>query len=288
MRNFNEDNITQAVLDRLGGCSNPRTRSVSEALVRHLHAFIKEIEPTESEWAAAIEFLTQTGQMCSDTRQEFILLSDTLGASMLVDAINHRFDGESTQTTVLGPFYVEEACDFPLGATISGVAGGEPLLVEGSVKDIRGNPIPGALIETWHADDRGFYDVQRETGKSELDMRARFHADKDGRFWYRSTVPAAYPIPNDGPVGKMLNAQGRHPYRPAHVHFKLSAPGFETIITHIFLDGDDYLDSDVVFGVKDALIKKLNKVDGHVSPAGQETVPGTSLLEYGFVLPDKR
>ncbi|RDK05410.1 intradiol ring-cleavage dioxygenase [Cupriavidus lacunae] len=288
MRNFNEDNITQAVLDRLSGCSNSRTRRISEALVRHLHAFIKEIEPTEAEWAVAIDFLTKTGQMCSDTRQEFILLSDTLGASMLVDAINHRFDGESTQTTVLGPFYVEEARDFPLGANISSESGDEPLIVEGSVKDSRGNPISGALIETWHADNRGFYDVQRDTGKSALDMRARFHADETGRFWYRSIVPAAYPIPNDGPVGKMLDAQGRHPYRPAHVHFKLSAPGFETIVTHVFLDGDHYLDSDVVFGVKDALIKKLGKIDGHTSPGGQEATPGTSLLEYVFVLPDKR
>ncbi|MEX3815481.1 dioxygenase [Paraburkholderia sp. BR13439] len=287
MRNFDEDNITQAVLDRLSGCATPRTREISEALVRHLHAFVKEIEPSEAEWASAIAFLTSTGQMCSDTRQEFILLSDTLGVSMLVDAINHRFDEDVTQTTVLGPFYVEQARDFPLGAQISRESDGPALIVEGTIEDTRGKPIAGALIETWHADDRGFYDVQRDTGKSALDMRARFHTDEKGRFWYRSVVPAAYPIPNDGPVGKMLDAQGRHPFRPAHVHFKLGAPGFETVVTHVFIDGDPYLDSDVVFGVKDALITKLLTIDGQVSPGGHEVAPGTSLLTYRFVLPEK-
>ncbi|WP_408318710.1 intradiol ring-cleavage dioxygenase [Paraburkholderia sp. RL17-347-BIC-D] len=287
MRNFDEDNITQAVLDSLGGCATPRTRQISEALVRHLHAFVKEIEPSEAEWAAAIAFLTRTGQMCSDTRQEFILLSDTLGVSMLVDAINHRFDEDTTQTTVLGPFYVEEAEHFPIGAHISRKSDGLALLVEGTIEDSRGNPIAGALIETWHADDRGFYDVQRDTGKSALDMRARFRTDQAGHFWYRSVVPAAYPIPNDGPVGEMLDAQGRHPFRPAHVHFKLSAPGFETIVTHVFIDDDPYLDSDVVFGVKDALITKLSRIEGCASPGGHEVEPGTSLIAYRFVLPDK-
>ncbi|WP_244831624.1 intradiol ring-cleavage dioxygenase [Caballeronia sp. TF1N1] len=288
MRNFNEDNITQAVLERLSGCENERTRQISEALVRHLHAFVKEIEPTEAEWAGAIDFLTRTGQMCSETRQEFILLSDTLGVSMLVDALNHRFTGNATETTVLGPFYVEEARDLPLGASISHASDGPAMIVEGSVSDQHGEPIAGALIETWHADNHGFYDVQREAGLTALDMRARFHADENGRFWFRSIVPAFYPIPNDGPVGKMLDAQGRHPYRPAHVHFKVSAPGFETIVTHVFLEGDRYLDSDVVFGVKDGLIARLDTIEGSMSPAGHEVTPGTALLAYPFVLPAKR
>ncbi|WP_277184258.1 intradiol ring-cleavage dioxygenase [Caballeronia sp. BR00000012568055] len=279
MRNFNEDTITKAVLDRLAGGADPRTRVIGEALVRHLHAFVKEIEPTEAEWAQAIAFLTETGQMCSDTRQEFILLSDTLGVSMLVDAINHRYAGRATETTVLGPFYVEDAREVPLGADISHAADGPPLLVRGTVRDARGEPVAGALIETWHADDEGFYDVQCSTGRAALDMRARVRTDENGRFWFRSIVPAAYPIPNDGPVGRMLDAQGRHPYRPAHVHFKLSAPGFETIVTHVFLDGDRYLDSDVVFGVKDALIQRLASV---------EDEPDTALLAYDFVLPDHR
>ena len=288
MRNFDEDNITSAVLARLSRCRDERTKQISEALVRHLHAFVKEIEPTEAEWAGAIAFLTQTGQMCSDTRQEFILLSDTLGVSMLVDAINHRFPGNATQTTVLGPFYVEEAHDFTLGANISRAQGGRPMLVEGTVRDLRGNPVVGALIETWHADDLGFYDVQQLTGKSALDMRARFKTDQAGHFWYRTIVPAAYPIPNDGPVGKMLDAQGRHPYRPAHVHFKVSAPGFETIVTHVFLAGDEYLDSDVVFGVKDALVTSLKALASGKSPAGHEVSEPTALLAYDFVLPAKR
>jgi hydroxyquinol 1,2-dioxygenase len=287
MRNFNEDNITAAVLARLSGCRDDRTKQISEALVRHLHAFVKEIEPTEAEWASAISFLTNTGHMCSDTRQEFILLSDTLGVSMLVDAINHRFPGGATQTTVLGPFYVEEAHDFKLGDNIALSQDGEPMQVEGTVRDTAGKPIEGALIETWHADHHGFYDVQQTTGKSALDMRARLRTDAAGRFWYHSVVPAAYPIPNDGPVGKMLDAQGRHPFRPAHVHFKVSAPGFETIVTHVFLDGDEYLDSDVVFGVKDTLITPLKLISDGVSPAGHEVSGPVALLTYDFALPMK-
>lgn len=287
MRNLNENTITQAVLDSMNRCTDFRTREISQALVRHLHAFVQEIAPSEAEWASAIAFLTDTGQMCSDTRQEFILLSDTLGVSMLVDAINHRFAGNATQTTVLGPFYVEEANDFSLGANISRESGETPLIVEGVVEDVHGNGIANAMIETWHADESGLYDVQRVTGKSALDMRARFRTDADGRFWYRSVVPAAYPIPDDGPVGRMLDAQGRHPFRPAHVHFKLSAPGHETIVTHIFIKGSPYLDSDVVFGVKDALVTELHKVDGNISPGGHEVTPGTSLLTYRFVLPSQ-
>ncbi|MBR8030142.1 intradiol ring-cleavage dioxygenase [Burkholderia cenocepacia] len=288
MRNFNEDNITAAVLARLSRCRDDRTKQISEALVRHLHAFVKEIAPTEAEWAAAICFLTKTGHMCSDTRQEFILLSDTLGVSMLVDAINHRLPGGATETTVLGPFYVEEARDFKLGENIALSQDGQPMLVEGTVRDTGGKPIEGALIETWHADHHGFYDVQQSTGKSALDMRARLRTDSQGRFWYHSIVPSAYPIPNDGPVGKMLDAQGRHPFRPAHVHFKVSAQGFETIVTHVFLDDDEYLDSDVVFGVKDALIASLKSVTNGVSPAGHEVKGSPALLSFDFALPAKR
>lgn len=285
MRNFNEDNITAAVIERLTGSKDKRVRQISEALIRHLHAFVKEIEPSEDEWAAAISFLTQTGRMCSDTRQEFILLSDTLGVSMLVDAINHRYPGDATQTTVLGPFYVEEAAAQPLGASIAGDAQGEPMFVEGTVRDLRGKPIVGALVETWHADSDGFYDVQKAWGRAALDMRARFLTDSTGAFWYRSIVPAAYPIPNDGPVGRMLDAQGRHPYRPAHVHFRVSAPGYKTLVTHVFLSGDTYLDSDVVFGVKDALIENLSPLPPGVSPAGHAVEIPSALLTYDFVLP---
>ena len=286
MRNFNEANITPAVLDRVSHASSPRIREISEALVRHLHAFVREIEPTQEEWAAAIEFLTRTGQMCSDTRQEFILLSDTLGVSMLVDAINHRFPGNATETTVLGPFYVEDAPEHALGDDISGGMAGEPLLVEGRVSRIDGTPIAGAVVDSWHTDSEGFYDVQRSAGLAALAGRGRFRTNKEGCFWFRSVVPASYPIPADGPVGDMLKAQGRHPFRPAHVHFMVAHPGCETLITHIFIAGDRYLDSDAVFGVKDSLIRTLDHQKVGKTARGNHVDTATAALRYDFVLAD--
>jgi len=284
MRNFDENNITRAVLERLQNTASPRTRQISEAVVRHLHALIQEVEPTQQEWLSAIEFLTATGQMCSTTRQEFILLSDTLGASMLVDAINHRHPGNATQTTVLGPFYVDNPKQHALGDMISLDANGAPLLVEGSVSAVDGSPIAGAVVDVWHSDGDGYYDVQREDGLQQLSDRARFVTDAAGRFWFRSIVPAFYPIPNDGPVGKMLDAQGRHPYRPAHVHFMISAPGCDTLVTHLFLADDPYLDSDVVFGVKDALICKLEQQAAGTSARGNVIALPMAALRYDFVL----
>ena len=193
MRNFDEFTITDAVLQRLTGAKDARTKQISEALVRHLHAFVREIEPSQSEWEAAIDFLTRTGQMCDDKRQEFILLSDTLGVSMLVDAINHRLPEQATETTVLGPFFVSAASEHACGADISGGAAGEPLLVTGSVADALGKPVAGASVDVWHSDDDGYYDVQREANS--LAMRGRFHTDSDGRFWFWSIKPAAYPVP---------------------------------------------------------------------------------------------
>lgn len=260
MQDFSEDNITDAVLAQVGMAADDRARQVGEALVRHLHAFIREIEPTQAEWELGIDFLTRTGQMCSDTRQEFILLSDTLGVSMLVDAINHRLPGGATETTVLGPFYVGNPPVRTLGDDISDGVDGEPLWVEGTVSTADGRPLAGATVDTWHSDADGFYDVQKDGG--DLSMRARFVTDADGRYFFRSVVPSAYPIPDDGPVGTMLRQQSRHPYRPAHVHFMIAAPGFETLVTHVFVEGDPYLDSDVVFGVKKSLIRQLEPVEG--------------------------
>lgn len=260
MRDFDDTNITDAVLKQVRKCTDTRSRAVFDALVRHMHAFIQEVEPTEEEWAQGIKFLTETGQMCSETRQEFILLSDTLGVSMLVDAINHRSDGAATETTVLGPFYVDEPPKFDLGADISGGAEGVPLWVEGVVHDAKGQALADAVVDTWHSGHDGFYDVQ--TDSSDFKMRARLRTDENGRYYFRTVQPTFYPIPSDGPVGKMLAAQRRHSYRPAHVHFMISAPGHETLITHVFLDDDPYLDSDVVFGVKNSLIKKLEPVRG--------------------------
>lgn len=285
MRNFDEHNITQAVLDRLAGTESPRVKQVSSALVRHLHNFVREVEPTQQEWEYAIDFLTRTGQMCSDTRQEFILLSDALGVSMLVDAINHRFPGDATETTVLGPFFVKEAPELPLGSAISRPEDGPPLLIEGCVRRLDGSPIRGATVDIWHADADGYYDVQR--GCDELSSRVRVRTDADGNFWVRGAIPAAYPIPNDGPVGQMLDAQGRHPYRPAHVHFMIAAPEHETLVTHLFLSDSDYLDSDVVFGVKDSLIEPLSEVLG-VTPYGAQVDAPTPSLRRDFVLAPAR
>ena len=262
MRNFDEETITQAVLARLAACASPRSRAVSEALVRHLHAFVREVEPTQDEWLQAIRFLTDTGHRCSDVRQEFILLSDTLGVSMLVDAINHRRTGSATPSTVLGPFYVPAAPELEQGSDIAGGATGDPLLVEGIVRREDGAPVADAVVDTWHSDAEGNYDVQRAEGAGALALRARFRTDANGRFWFRSIVPTFYPIPDDGPVGRMLRAQGRHAYRPAHVHFMVSAPGCETLVTHVFIAGDRYLDSDVVFGVKDALDARTGAATG--------------------------
>jgi hydroxyquinol 1,2-dioxygenase len=243
-------------MDRLKDARDARTHQISAALVRHLHAFIREVEPTFAEWEAGIDFLTRTGRFCDDKRQEFILLSDTLGASMLVDAINHRSAEASTETTVLGPFFVQDAPECDSGADISGAIQGEPLLISGSVCGGDGRPLAGAIV-IWHSDSDGYYDVQQLDAIGDLAMRGRFRTDADGRFHCWSIKPAAYPVPHDGPVGQMLQAQGRHPWRPAHVHFMISAPHHEKLVTHIFASGDQYLDSDVVFGVKDSLIGKF-------------------------------
>ena len=283
MRNFDETTITEAVLERVRNAPNPRQRLVSEAMVRHLHDFVREVEPSQKEWVEAIGFLTRVGQKCTDTRQEFILLSDTLGVSMLVDAINHRFPGNATQTTVLGPFHVADAPEFALGDDISGVSQA-PLLVEGSVSSIDAKPIAGALVEFWHADAEGFYDVQSETGLASPSGRGIVRTDAKGEFWFQTVIPAAYPIPDDGPVGDMLKAQARHPFRPAHVHFMISAPNCETLVTHLFLAGSDYLDSDVVFGVEDALICALEAQPAGLTARGNKIGKDVAALRHDFVL----
>ena len=222
--------------------------------------------------------------MCSDTRQEFILLSDTLGVSMLVDAINHRLPQGATETTVLGPFYVQDAPELPLGADISGGMKGRPLLVEGSVNAVGGHALADAIVDTWHSDDDGFYDVQHLDEVGGLALRGRFRTDADGRFSFWSIVPQFYPIPTDGPVGKMLDAQDRHAYRPAHVHFMIAAPGYETLVTHVFVAGDRYLDSDVVFGVKDSLIRQLEDRPAETAGDGREMAEPYAVMRYDFVL----
>jgi hydroxyquinol 1,2-dioxygenase len=274
IESIDEQTITDAVIGRLEHAPSPRVREVSEALVRHLHAFVREVEPTMEEWWQGIDFLTRTGHMCSATRQEFVLLSDTLGVSMLVDAVNHGTEG-ATESTVLGPFYVEDPPAAELGADISGGRPGERLLVEGTVRALDGSPIAGATVDTWHSDSEGYYDVQQG---GETSMRARFTTDAEGGFRFWSIVPSSYPIPDDGPVGQMLRAQGRHPYRPAHVHFLIAAPGYRRLVTHLFVAGDEYLGSDAVFAVKESLVCELER-----HPAGPAPY---ARLSYDFVLSD--
>ncbi|SAK95358.1 catechol 1,2-dioxygenase [Caballeronia temeraria] len=287
MRNVDDRSITAAVIEQLARCASPRVRQIGESLVRHLHDFVRDVEPTQEEWSAAISFLTETGKMCSATRQEFILLSDTLGVSMLVDAINHRLPQRATQTTVLGPFYVERPPERALGDLID-TREGPALFCEGTVSDVNGKPIAGAVVDTWHSDAEGFYDVQGKDGLSALTGRARFRTDENGRYWFRTVLPAFYPIPHDGPVGRMLDAQGRHPFRPAHVHFIIEAPGYEPLVTHVFLAGDPYLDSDVVFGVKDSLITRVTRHERGKTPGGHAVEQPTNLLHFDFRLADQQ
>jgi len=283
MRDFDETTITDAVLASVRGASDSRVRELSEALVRHLHAFIREVEPTEAEWERGIRFLTQTGHHCSDTRQEFILLSDTLGVSMLVDAINHRLPGGATDTTVFGPFYVPPPV-FASGADIRGHLHGHPMFVSGSVCSSGGRVVAGATIDVWHADQEGFYDLQKFGKHPEYAGRGRFHADSRGAFSFWTVRPAPYPIPHDGPVGQMLQAQGRHPFRPEHIHFLIEAARYRRLVTHLFAEGDTYLDSDVVFGVKESLVRPyVHHVDG-IAPDGKAMQGEWYSLHHDFRL----
>ena len=253
MRNLNQDTITQAVLARFAATPDARLKELVTSLVQHLHAFAREVNLTEAEWLAGINFLTATGQKCNDKRQEFILLSDTLGLSMLTVAMNNNKPAGCTEATVFGPFHVEGAPHYAHGADVANGAAGEPCVVRGRVLGLQGEPVANAVVEVWQADAEGNYDVQYP----DLDQhRARgvLHSGPDGRFDFRTIVAEAYPIPVDGPVGDMLRATKRHPWRPAHLHFMISAPGYEKLVTHVFRSGDRYLDSDAVFGVRQSLV----------------------------------
>ena len=238
------------------------------SLVRHLHAFVKDTEPTIAEWEQAIRFLTATGHKSDDERQEFILLSDVLGISMLAETINNRKFGGATESTVLGPFHVVASPRKELGDTIDQVGTGPQCVVEGRILSVDGAPLPGAQIDVWQANDQGFYDVQQPDVQPRANGRGLFTADQDGAFWFRTVVPSYYPIPTDGPVGALLLATKRHPYRPAHIHFIVAAPGHRTLTTHIFVAGSQYIESDAVFAVKKSLITEFALVDDPGQAAG--------------------
>jgi catechol 1,2-dioxygenase len=253
--------VTDEAVASLEGTADPRLRELLTGLIRHLHAFARETGLTQAEWERAIGFLTETGKMCTDTRQEFILLSDVLGLSMLVETINGDRAAGSTESTVLGPFHMTESPVRELGANIDLVGGGEPCVVSGRIGSGDGTPLPGAVLDVWQADGNGFYDVQRPDLQPPGNGRGLFTTDAEGRFWFRTCVPSPYPIPTDGPVGELLKATGRHPYRPAHIHFIASAEGHSPVTTHIFVAGSDYLDSDAVFAVKQSLVEDFTPTD---------------------------
>ena len=272
MRNLNQDNITQAVIARFAHTPNPRLKEIMTSLVQHLHGFAREVKLTEAEWAQGIDFLTRVGHITDDKRQEFILLSDTLGLSMLTVAMHNDKPAGCTEATVFGPFHVKDAPHYALGEDVANGAAGVPCRIRGSVRGLGGEAVPGATIEVWQSDAGGLYDVQH-AGLDHAQGRGVLTADADGRFHFRSILAEAYPIPHDGPVGEMLDATKNHPWRPAHLHFMITAPGYETLVTHVFRNGDRYLDSDVVFGVRESLV-----ADWVQQP------DGSYLLEYDFVL----
>ncbi|WP_254209433.1 dioxygenase [Burkholderia multivorans] len=244
-----EFTITDEAIARMRP-KNERFGVVMTSLIRHLHNFVRDVELTGEEWMTAIQFLTKAGQMCTDKRQEFILLSDTLGVSILVDAINNRFPDGASEQTVLGPYYWEGAPQLPMGSDLAKGVVGEPCFYSGRMLTLDGQPIEGALLDIWSGDGEGNYDMQLES--DEMRARGRLTTGADGKYWFRSIKPFYYPVPTDGPVGAMLEAMGRHPNRPGHIHFIVSAPGYKTVITHLFPSDTPYLDSDAVFGVKDA------------------------------------
>ena len=280
-----EDDITVEVLRRIEATPDPRLREIMVALVRHLHGFAKEVQLTEGEWFAAVQFLTETGHMCDDKRQEFILLSDTLGLSMVVDLINHRKPTGATESTVFGPFHREGAPEMPAGGNIArDDQRGRPAIITGRVLDLHRRPIAGARLDVWQADSSGRYDSQY-ANTDELHMRGIFRSDSEGRYLIRTVRPVYYSIPDDGPVGRMLRATNRHPWRPAHVHFVVSADGYEPLTTHIFDDVDPYIESDTVFAVKKSLMCQFVRHEiANESSRKLGITPPFDTAEFDFVL----
>jgi hydroxyquinol 1,2-dioxygenase len=262
-----EGTITAAVVESFAGAKDERLAHCIAVLVRHLHAAVRELEPTSAEWLAVVEFLTATGHKSDDTRQEFVLLSDVLGVSALVENINHRKAGGATEATVLGPFHMTQSPPRELGDSLDEVGHDEVCLVTGQVRSVDGTPLAGASVDVWQADDAGFYDVQQPDIQPAGNGRGLFTTDAQGRFHFRTVVPVHYPIPTDGPVGALLLDTGRHPYRPAHIHFLVEADGHRPVTTHIFVSGDPYLGSDAVFSVKRSLVREVRLVE---DPRGAE------------------
>jgi len=279
-----EAEVTEAVLRSFDGTPDPRLREVLCSLVTHLHAFARDVRLTEPEWDAAVRFLTRVGHITDDRRQEFVLLSDVLGLSMLTVGINQPVDGDATEATVFGPFFTEDAPLVELGGDIAAGAVGEPCWVEGSIRSTTGEPIPGARIEVWEADEDGLYDVQYADGRTA--GRAHLFADDNGYYRFWGVFPTPYPIPHDGPVGDLLAATGRSPWRASHLHFMVTAPGYRRLVTHIFVEGDPQLADDAVFGVKPSLIKPFtHHAAGETAPDGSVPQERWAATRFDIVLP---
>jgi hydroxyquinol 1,2-dioxygenase len=284
-----EQQLVDTVIASFDNTEDARLKYLMQSLTRHLHNFLREVRLTEAEWNTAIDFLTAAGHITDDKRQEFILLSDVLGATMQTIAVNNQAYKGATEATIFGPFFTEDAPEIPIGGDIAGGAAGQPCWVEGTVTDTEGSPVPGARIEVWEADEDGFYDVQYTDQR--VAGRAHLFADEDGRYSFWGLTPTAYPIPHDGPVGKMLESVGRSPVRASHLHFMVTAEGRRTLVTHIFVEGDPQIEiGDSVFGVKDSLIKRFEP-----QPAGTPTPDGRDLgnqawarTRFDVVLPPPR
>ena len=258
---FTEENSADVVVSKIAPTTEPRLAAVMSVIIQHLHAAVKEIEPTQDEWLEAIKFLTETGHKSDDWRQEYILLSDILGVSMLVDSINNRKPSGASESTVLGPFHIPDVPELPMGSNICLDGKGHPMLIKGRILNTNGDPIKGTKIDVWQTNDDGFYDVQQKGIQPDFNLRGVFRTGADGAYTFWGAKPRFYPIPDDGPVGKLLGSLGRHPYRPAHLHYILEADGYEKLVTHIFDPDDKYIHSDAVFGVKESLLAKFDLIE---------------------------
>jgi hydroxyquinol 1,2-dioxygenase len=283
MREFDAKSITEAVIGRLSECAEPRFKQVMTSLLTHLHDFVRDVKLTEAEWFTAIQFLTSVGQTCTNKRQEFILLSDTLGVSVLVINLNHPADEGNVESTVMGPFYWEDAPELPRGSNLAEGVKGEPTFYRGRVISVDGRPLANALLDIWSGDGEGNYDMQI-AGETGMKARGRIRTDAEGRYWFRSIRPTFYPVPTDGPVGVMLRKMGRHPYRPGHIHMIVSAAGHAPVTTHLFVADSQYLDSDAVFGMKESLVAQFERHPPGAGPDGERMDTPFYTVNYDFRL----
>jgi hydroxyquinol 1,2-dioxygenase len=277
-----EENLTEIVLERWKNIPDPRLREVMGALIKHLHAFVREIEPTQPEWATAIDFLTRTGKICDEKRQEFILFSDVMGVSMLVDAINHRLPSGATPTTVEGPFHIADAPPMANGADMAKGAPGIPCFVVGKVRDLDGRPVANATLDLWQTDGEGLYEAQRDV--TEPWMRGIYRSQQDGSYVVRTVAPIGYTIPMDGPIGELMQRTKISHMRPAHIHFCIESPGYHRVVTHLFQRGCEYIETDVVYGVKEPLIVDFVKQQAGKAPTGETINEPFYVINYDFVL----